>query len=75
MEGRKDSKMKRKRHSSEQIITKLREAEAALATGISFEQVCKTLEIISATYYKWRNQYGGMKANEMKRLKALEKEN
>jgi putative transposase len=67
--------MKRKRHSPEQIITKLRDADAALATGANVEQICKQLEISQATYHKWRNQYGGMKADEMKRLKELEREN
>jgi putative transposase len=67
--------MKRKRHRPEQIIGKLREADAALSTGASVEQICKQLEISQATYHKWRNQYGGMKADEMKRLKELEREN
>ena len=67
--------MKRKRHRPEQIIVKLREADAALNTGASIEQICKQLEISQATYHKWRNQYGGMKADEMKRLKELEREN
>lgn len=67
--------MKRKRHSPEQIIAKLRDADAALTVGASVEQICKQLEISQATYHKWRNQYGGMKADEMKRLKELEREN
>ena len=67
--------MKRKRHSPEQIIAKLRDADTALATGANVEQICKQLEISQATYHKWRNQYGGMKADDAKRLKELEKEN
>jgi putative transposase len=67
--------MKRKRHSPEQIIAKLRDADTALASGVSVEQICKQLEISQATYHKWRNQYGGIKADEMKRLKELEREN
>ena len=67
--------MKRKRHSLEQIIAKLREADAALTAGAGVEQICKQLEISQATYHKWRKQYGGMKADEMKRLKELEREN
>jgi len=67
--------MKRKRHSAEQVIAKLREADALLNGGAGVEQVCKQLEISPATYHKWRNQFGGMKADEMKRLKELEKEN
>jgi putative transposase len=67
--------MKRKRHSPEQIIAKLRDADAALTAGASVEQICKQLEISQATYHKWLKQYGGMKADEMKRLKELEREN
>ena len=67
--------MKRKRHSPEQIITKLRAADAELASGTPIEQICKKLEVSEATFHRWRTQYGGMKADEMKRLKGLEKEN
>jgi len=67
--------MKKKRHSPEQIIAKLREAEAGLNAGQELAAVCRQLEISEQTYYRWRQQYGGMKADEMKRLKELEKEN
>ena len=67
--------MKRKRHSPEQIITKLREADAMLATDSTIAQVVQRLEISEQTFHRWRNQYGGMKANEAKRLKELEQEN
>ena len=67
--------MRRKRHSPEQIIRKLREAEAELASGASIEAVCKKLEISEASYHRWRSEYGGMKGDEFKRLKELEKEN
>ena len=67
--------MKKKRHSAEQIISKLREADVAMSEGAAVEAVCRQLEISEQTYYRWRNQYGGMKADEMKRLKELEKEN
>lgn len=67
--------MKRKRHSPEQIITKLREADAMLAAGATIAQVVQRLEISEQTFHRWRNQYGGMKANEAKRLKELEQEN
>jgi transposase-like protein len=67
--------MPRKRHTSEQIIRKLRQAEADLAAGLSIGQVCQKLEIAEATFHRWRNQYGGMKAEEAKRLKELEQEN
>lgn len=67
--------MKRKRHSPEQIIAKLREADAELAGGTSIELICKKLEVGEATFHRWRQQYGGLKSDEMKRLKELEKEN
>ncbi len=67
--------MKRIRHSPEQIIRKLREADAELAKGIAVPEICKALGIAENTYYRWRNQFGGIKADEMKRLKELEKEN
>jgi len=67
--------MKRKRHTPEQIITKLREADAMLAAGATIGQVAQRLEISEQTFHRWRNQYGGMKASEAKRLKELEREN
>jgi len=67
--------MKRTRHSPEQIIAKLREADARLASGTSIGQVRQQLGVSEATFHRWRNQYGGMKAGEAKRLKELEQEN
>lgn len=67
--------MKQKRHSSEQIIAKLREADAMLGAGQTIGQVVQRLCISEQTYYRWRNQYGGMKASDAKRLKELEQEN
>lgn len=67
--------MKRTRHSPEQIIAKLREADALLGAGASIGQVCQKLEVSEATFHRWRHQYGGMKASEAKRLKELEIEN
>jgi len=67
--------MKGKRHSPEQIIRKLRDAEAMLASQKTIGQVCQALEVSEQTYHRWRNQYGGMKAEEAKRLKELEVEN
>ena len=67
--------MKRIRHSPEQIIRKLREADAELAKGTAIPEICKSLGTAENTYYRWRNQFGGIKADEMKRLKDLEKEN
>lgn len=66
---------KRKRHRPEQVIAKLREADAMLASGASVGQVCQRLEVSEATLSRWRNQYGGMKSGEAKRLKELEQEN
>ncbi len=67
--------MKRNRHKPEQIIKKLREADAMLAAGKTIGQVAQTLEVSEQTFHRWRNQYGGMKANEAKRLKELDQEN
>jgi len=63
--------MKRTRHSPEQIIAKLREADALLARGATTGQVCQKLGIAEPTFHRWRNQYGGMKAADAKRLKEL----
>jgi putative transposase len=67
--------MKKKKHTPEQIINKLRESDVGLANGATVEQVCKQLTVSEQTYYRWRNQFGGMKADDMKRLKELEREN
>jgi len=67
--------MKRKKHSPDQIIAKLRDADAILGGGGSVAQVIQQLGVTEKTFYRWRNQYGGMKANDAKRLKELEKEN
>lgn len=67
--------MARKRHTPEQILTKLRDAEVLASQGLGAADIARRLEISEQTYHRWRNQYGGMKAEEMKRLKELEKEN
>jgi len=67
--------MKRKLHTPEQIVKKLRQADAAIASGSTVEQVCRQLQISDATYYNWRKQYGQMKLNQVKQLKSLQKEN
>src|SRR4030042_5906370 len=67
--------MKRKYHTAEQIVKKLREADAAIDSGGTVEQVCKRLGVSDATYYNWRRQYGHMKLDQVRRLKDLEKEN
>lgn len=66
---------RRKRHSPEQIVKKLRDADAMLNAGQDPAAVLQTLEVSEATYHRWRDQYGGMKSEEAKRLKALEEEN
>ncbi|MCW8136012.1 MAG: IS3 family transposase [Planctomycetota bacterium] len=67
--------MKRKRHTPDQVIALLRDAEADLAAGLNVEQVCKKLGVSQQTYFRWKSQYGGAKAASMKRLKELEAEN
>ena len=67
--------MPRKRHTPEQIVRKLRDAEADLAAGMPIAQICQKLEVSETTFNRWRNQYGGMKSEQMKRLKELEQEN
>ena len=67
--------MKRKRHSAERIISKLREAEVLLEKGQAVPQVCRQLGVTAQTYYRWRKEYGGMRVDQAKRLKDLEKEN
>jgi putative transposase len=65
----------KKRHTPEQIVRMLREADTDLAAGASVPQIARKLGISEATFHRWRNQYGGMKADATKRLKELEKEN
>lgn len=67
--------MTRRRHTPEQIVRKLREADRLLNEGADIASVARHLEVTEATYHRWRNQYGGMKADDAKRLKELEKEN
>ena len=67
--------MKRRRHTPEQVIRKLREADRMLGEGRAIPEVAKALGISENTYHRWRNQYGGMKADDAKRLKELEREN
>jgi len=66
---------KRKRHSAEQIVGKLQDADRLLNAGQSVEQVYQALGISEATYHRWRNKYGGLTCEEAKRLKELEVEN
>src|SRR5438309_5157408 len=73
--GQRSSSMKNRRHTPEQIVRKLREADRLLGEGQELPEVVKQLEVSEATYHRWRAQYGGMKANDVKRLKELELEN
>ena len=67
--------MGRQRHTAEQIIGKLREAEVLTSKGMAMEEVLRQLAISDATYYKWRKEYGGLRVDQAKRLKELEQEN
>jgi transposase-like protein len=67
--------VKRQRHTPEQIIRKLRTAEQMLSEGKTAGEAAKALEVSEQTLHRWRNQYGGMKADDVKRLKELEREN
>ena len=67
--------MPKKRHTAEEIIGKLREADVLLAQGRKVADVVKVLAVTEVTYYRWRQEYGGMKVSQAKRLKELEREN
>jgi len=67
--------MAKKRFTAEEIIGKLREAEVLSAQGQSIREICKRLSITDQTYYRWRREYGGLKVDQARRLKDLEKEN
>jgi putative transposase len=67
--------MARRRHSPEQIIRKLREAEVLLGKGETVAMVARKLEITEQTYYRWRREYGGLKVDQAKKMKELEREN
>lgn len=67
--------MARRRHTPEQIVRKLREADRLLGEGAEVADVARHLEVSEATFHRWRNQYGGLKADDVKRLKELEAEN
>lgn len=67
--------MPKKRHTAEEIIGKLREADVLLAQGRKVAEVAKALAVTEVTYYRWRQEYGGMKVSQAKRLKELEREN
>jgi putative transposase len=73
--GQRSSLMKNRRHTPEQVVRKLREADRLLGEGMELPEVAKALEVSEATFHRWRAQYGGMKAEDVKRLKELEIEN
>ena len=67
--------MGQKRHTPEQIIQKLRRAEVEIGRGDTVAQACKKIEVTEHTYYRWRAEYGGLRLDQAKRLKELEREN
>jgi putative transposase len=76
MMGKEDSTtMKRRRHTPEQVIRKLAEGEKLLGEGKTIDEVVRHLEITESTWHRWRNQYGGMKADDARELRDLRREN
>ena len=75
MDKRKEEAMPRKRYAPEQIINSLREAEVLMSQGSTAKEAARHLGVSEQTYYKWRKEYGGMRINQAKRLKELEKAN
>ena len=67
--------MPRKRYTAEQIIGLLRQAEVELAKGRTVGEVCRTIGVSEQSYYRWRNEYGGLKVDQARRLKDIEREN
>jgi putative transposase len=67
--------MARQRYTAEEIIGKLREAEVVLAGGRKVGEVCRSIGVSEQTYYRWCTEYGGLKLDQAKRLKELEREN
>jgi putative transposase len=65
----------RKRHKSDEIINKLREAEVEQSRGMSLIDACRKIGVTEQTYYRWRKEYGGLRVDQVRRLKDLEKEN
>jgi putative transposase len=67
--------MAKQRHTPEQIIARLREVEVKIAKGTAIAQACKDIGVTEQTYYRWRKEYGGLKTDQAKKLKELEREN
>ena len=72
---REDVTVKRRHHTPEQVVRNLAEGDKLLNQGSDIAEVCRQLEITESTWHRWKNQYGGMKASDAKRLKELEIEN
>jgi putative transposase len=75
MGERRTDHVKRRRHTPEQIVRKLREADRLLSEGVEVPEVAKALEVSEQTYHRWRAQFGAMQPDDVKRLKDLEREN
>jgi transposase-like protein len=67
--------MPKKRHKAEEIVAKLRQVEVLTAQGKPVAEAIRSIEVTEVTYYRWRNEYGGLKGDQVKRLKELEVEN
>lgn len=67
--------MARKRHTAEEIVTKLRQVDVLTAQGRPVAEAIRSIGVTEVTYYRWRNEYGGLKGDQVKRLKQLETEN
>ncbi len=64
--------MSKKKHTAEEIVTKLREADVLLGKGQTIGEVCRQIQISDQTYYKWRKEYGGLQVDQAKRFRELE---
>ncbi len=73
--GEREQAMGQKRHTPEQIIGKLRQVEVEVGRGVTVPEACKKIGVTDQTYYRWRAEYGGLRMDQAKRLKALETEN
>jgi transposase-like protein len=67
--------MARKRHTAEEIVAKLRQVDVLMAQGRAVADAVRAIGVTEVTYYRWRNEYGGLKGDQVKRLKELESEN
>jgi transposase-like protein len=67
--------MARKRHTAEEIVAKLRQVDVLMAQGRAAAEAIRSIGVTEVTYYRWRNEYGGLKGDQVKRLKELETEN